>query len=183
LLPLVNAILGLPFITQTKMIIDTSDQVAEMRAFDTPPFPTNFHCAMCAVPVIDNASAATNAALHSNILREIESIKEHIKKRSTALLTQEKSSGNLPVSILLQPKQSQVIDFSNSTSKSNTNIASIGLAIDPFHKQWRQMPTRSAFLTPLTQHECELALSQILLSSPFGAIYRPRAIMCYGLLP
>jgi hypothetical protein len=82
LLPPVNAILGLPFtfITQTKMIIDTSDQVAEMRAFDTPPFPTNFHCAMCAVPVIGNASAATNAALHSDILREIESIKEHIKK-------------------------------------------------------------------------------------------------------
>jgi hypothetical protein len=35
----VNIILGLPLITQTKMIIDTSDQVAEMRAFDAPPFP------------------------------------------------------------------------------------------------------------------------------------------------
>jgi hypothetical protein len=35
----VNIILGLPFITQTKMIIDTSDQVAKMRAFNAPPFP------------------------------------------------------------------------------------------------------------------------------------------------
>ena len=165
------------------MIIDTSDQVAKMHAFDTPPFPTNFHCAMCAVPVIDNASAATNAALHSNILREIESIKEHIKKRSTALLTREKTPGNLSVSILLRPKRFRVIDFSNSTSKSNTNIASIGLVIDPFHKQWRQMLTRSAFLTPLTQRKCMLALSQILLSSRFGGISHPQAIMCYGLLP
>jgi hypothetical protein len=80
LLPPVNAILGLPFITQTKMIIDPSNQVEEMRAFDTPPFPTNFHCAMCAVPIIDDASVATNVALHSNILRVIKSIKEHIKK-------------------------------------------------------------------------------------------------------
>jgi hypothetical protein len=60
----VNAIFGLPFIAQTKMIINTSDQVAEMRAFDTPPFPINFCRAICAVPVIDKALVAANAALY-----------------------------------------------------------------------------------------------------------------------
>jgi hypothetical protein len=34
----VNAILGLPFIQQTKMIIDTVDQVAKLCALDAPPF-------------------------------------------------------------------------------------------------------------------------------------------------
>ena len=34
----VNTILGLPFIQQTRMIIDASDQVADLRALDTPPF-------------------------------------------------------------------------------------------------------------------------------------------------
>jgi hypothetical protein len=50
----VNMILGLPFITQIKMVIDTSNQVAELHAFDTPPFPIDFRCAMCAIPVIDD---------------------------------------------------------------------------------------------------------------------------------
>jgi hypothetical protein len=70
----VNVILGLPFITKTKMIIDTSDHIAELRAFDTPPFPLGFHCAMCAIPVIDKKKATANAALHADIVKEIDSI-------------------------------------------------------------------------------------------------------------
>jgi hypothetical protein len=50
---MVDIILGLPFITQTRVIIDTSDQVAELQAFDTPPFPINFRRAMCAILVVD----------------------------------------------------------------------------------------------------------------------------------
>jgi hypothetical protein len=81
-----NVILGLLFITLTKMVIDTSNQVAKLRAFDTPPFPINFCCAMCAVPVIDDAAAAANAALHTNIIKEIENIEEHNNKKSKASL-------------------------------------------------------------------------------------------------
>ncbi len=69
---MVNAILGLPFITQTKMVIDTADQVAEMRAFDTPPFPIDFRRAMCAILVINEAAASANAALHADVVAEIE---------------------------------------------------------------------------------------------------------------
>jgi hypothetical protein len=32
----INAILGLPFIQQTKMVIDTADQVAELCALNKP---------------------------------------------------------------------------------------------------------------------------------------------------
>jgi hypothetical protein len=37
----INTILGLPFIHQTKMIINAFDQVADLRALDTPPFDIN----------------------------------------------------------------------------------------------------------------------------------------------
>jgi hypothetical protein len=43
----VEVILGLPFITQTKMVVNTSNQVAKLRAFHTPPFSIDFCCAMC----------------------------------------------------------------------------------------------------------------------------------------
>jgi hypothetical protein len=100
----VNMILGLPFITQTKMVIDTSDQVAELHAFDTASFPINFHWAMCAIPVIDDAAVAANAALQANIMKETKIIEEHIYKKSDAFLLQEKTPGNVPGSILLSPK-------------------------------------------------------------------------------
>ncbi len=77
----VNVILGLPFITQTKMVIDTSDQVAELRVFNTPPFPINFCCMMCTIPVIEDTATIANAALHANIVKEIKNIKEHIYKK------------------------------------------------------------------------------------------------------
>ncbi len=39
----VNAILGFPFIQQTHMIIDMTDQVTELCSLDLPPFAINFH--------------------------------------------------------------------------------------------------------------------------------------------
>ena len=41
-LVMVNAIHGLPFIQQTCMIINTADQVAELRSLDLPPFAIDF---------------------------------------------------------------------------------------------------------------------------------------------
>ena len=99
----VNAILRLPFITQTKMVIDTADQVTEMRAFDTPPFPIDFRRAMCVIPVIDKAAAAANTALHANIVAEIQAIEAHFYKKS-AFFPHGKKPGNIPGSILMSPK-------------------------------------------------------------------------------
>jgi len=127
-----NAILGLPFITQTKMVIDTADQVVEMRAFDTPPFPIDFRRAMCAIPVIDEAAAAANAALHADIVAEIEAIKAHIYKKS-AFFSRGKAPGNIPGSILMSSKRARVVDISdNLTIDGTASVATIGSLIDPF---------------------------------------------------
>jgi hypothetical protein len=55
----VNTILGLPFIKQTKMIVDAADQVAELRALDVLPFPISFRRAQCHVPTIDEKKLRT----------------------------------------------------------------------------------------------------------------------------
>jgi hypothetical protein len=84
----VNVLLGLLFIMQTKMAINTSNRVAELRAFDTPPFPLNFHHAMCTIPVIDKKKAAANTALHANIVKEIDSIVAHVSNTTTVIYLQ-----------------------------------------------------------------------------------------------
>ena len=128
----VNAILGLPFITTTKMVIDTADQVAEMRAFDTPPFPLDFRRAMCAIPVIDEGTAAANAAMHADVVAEIEAIEAHIYKKC-AFLSREKEPGGIPGSILMSPKRARVADVSDtSTCDGTASVATIGSVIDPF---------------------------------------------------
>ncbi len=84
----VNVILGPPFITLTKMIINTSDRMAKLHAFDMPPFLLDFRCAMCANPVIDKKKAAANAVLHANIVKEIGSIVAHVSTKTTATYLQ-----------------------------------------------------------------------------------------------
>jgi hypothetical protein len=69
----INTILGLLFIQQTKMVIDAADQVAKLCALNVPPFPIDFCCSMCAVPPVNKACAAKNAAMHAEIVCEIES--------------------------------------------------------------------------------------------------------------
>jgi hypothetical protein len=67
----VNTILGLPFIWQTKMIIDTADQVAELCSLDAPPFPIDFRCAQCSVPNIGAPKDQVNASHFTDIIQEI----------------------------------------------------------------------------------------------------------------
>jgi hypothetical protein len=67
----VNTILGLPFIKQTKMIVDAADQVAELHALDALPFPIQFRCAQCHVPTIDEAKVQVNMAQYADIICEI----------------------------------------------------------------------------------------------------------------
>ena len=69
----VNTILGLPFIQQTRMIIDASDQVADLRALDTPPFPIDFRRAMCTVPAVEQPPAAPSAQ-YADVIRAVDEI-------------------------------------------------------------------------------------------------------------
>ncbi len=80
----VNIILGLPFITQTKMVINTANQVAEMRALDSPTFAINFHCAMCAIPAINDKIAASNATKFVDIAKEVEGIEAFFATKTAA---------------------------------------------------------------------------------------------------
>ena len=49
----VNLIVGLPFIQATRGIIDFSDNVADLRALDAPPFPIEYRRATVHVPVME----------------------------------------------------------------------------------------------------------------------------------
>jgi hypothetical protein len=122
----INTILGLPFIQQTKMIINTTDQVAKLCALDAPPFPINFCHAMCAMPPVDEARAATNAALQVDIVRKVANIKAFFMMNPPAIMS---------TSILLPAKRACRADFHNiSSSDSNASAAgtaSIGSAIKP----------------------------------------------------
>jgi hypothetical protein len=67
----VNTILGLPFIQQTCMIIDASDQVTD----DTPPFTIDFRHAMCTVPnVAHPPTPAVPSAQFSDITTQVDEI-------------------------------------------------------------------------------------------------------------
>ena len=71
----VNMILGLPFIQQTRMIIDASDQVADLRALDTPPFPIDFRRAMCTVPAIEQTqSPPAQSAQYADVIKAVDDI-------------------------------------------------------------------------------------------------------------
>jgi hypothetical protein len=96
----VNIILGLPFITQTKMVIDTANQVAEMRAFDSPPFAINFRFAISVVPVVNDKIAASNAAKFANIVKEVDGIEAFFAAK-TATHYARKLPAFLPPSILM----------------------------------------------------------------------------------
>jgi hypothetical protein len=72
---MVNAILSLPFIQQTCMIIDVMDQVAELRSLDSPPFAIDFRLAMCTVPSLGKAQ---NASHFSDVIAAVENLEQYI---------------------------------------------------------------------------------------------------------
>ena len=80
----VNTIVGLPFIQATRMIIDLSDNVADMRALLTSPFPLEYRRATVHVPIVDEVSAArihlSNA--HRDMIRSIEALEQHFAATS-----------------------------------------------------------------------------------------------------
>ncbi len=65
----VNTIVGFPFIQATRAIINLSDNIANLRTIDAPPFLIEYRCTMVHVPVIKEGAdcpvhlTATKAAL------------------------------------------------------------------------------------------------------------------------
>ena len=111
----VNTILGLPFIQGTRMVLDASDQVAELHALDTPPFALDFHHAMCTVPPISGPPDKGIAACYASIINEVDRIEAMYSGTTNA-----EPDTPQPASILRSPKRS-----------NNGSIVSIGSAINP----------------------------------------------------
>ena len=122
----VNTILGLPFIQGTRMVLDASDQVAELRALDTPPFALDFRRAMCTVPPVSGTTDEGIAARYASIINEV----TRIEVMYSGTTDVEPDVPQQPASILRPPKCSKSVAF-NSAFADDGSIISIGCDIDP----------------------------------------------------
>jgi hypothetical protein len=80
----VNTIVRLPFIQATHMIIDLSDNVADMRALDASPFPLEYRRATVHVPIVDEANAARIhlSTAHFSMIKKIKALERHFSAAS-----------------------------------------------------------------------------------------------------
>jgi hypothetical protein len=120
----VNMILGLPFIQKTRMVIDTSNQVANLCALNTPPFSIDFCWDMCTIPAVDGVPITQGTpAQYANIIKEA----DHIVAFHS---TKDKLT-----SILLLARQFCRVDFDNTSPapamSDELPTATIGSAIKP----------------------------------------------------
>ena len=74
----VNCIVGLPFILSTNMIFDASDQVAECKALDCPPFRVEYKRASCTVPRVDPNFVPPIPAHFSNFISELNALERSV---------------------------------------------------------------------------------------------------------
>jgi hypothetical protein len=75
----VNLIVGLPFIQATRAIIDLSDDVADLRELDAPPFPIEYRRATVHVPVIEEGvdRPVHLSASESAIIQDVECLEAY----------------------------------------------------------------------------------------------------------
>jgi hypothetical protein len=129
----VNTILGLPFIKQTKMIVNVADQVAELCALDALPFPINFRRAQCHVPTINETKVHINMTQYADIILEINNIKQLYL---TILAVQHTAIPPSPKGGLLKkcsfPNLQVRIDLAFSPTQE-TGVPSIGHNLEPFN--------------------------------------------------
>jgi hypothetical protein len=120
----VNCILGLPFIQATKMVIDTADQVGDLRALDTPPFPLDLQRAMCTAPAVGSIPDNNTAVRYANIIAAVDRVMAlHTTKHSLA------PDAPKPAGILRAPKRAKTVEFDPSFADDGS-IITIGSAID-----------------------------------------------------
>jgi hypothetical protein len=80
----VITIVGLPFIQATRMIIDLSNNVTDMRALLTSPFPLEYRCVTVHVPISDedNTACIHLSTAHQNMIKEIEALERRFAAAS-----------------------------------------------------------------------------------------------------
>jgi hypothetical protein len=132
----VNTILGLPFIKQTKMIVDEADQVAELRALDALPFPISFRRAQCHVPTIDKTKVHVNMTRYADIIHEINHIESLYSGNPAVQLTAPQPS---PKNALLPSKRCKPnnlnvkIDPAYAPATEEVYPHTIGFEHEPFY--------------------------------------------------
>jgi hypothetical protein len=118
----ITTILGLPFIQQTRMIINLFDQVAELRALDTAPFPIDYHQAMCTIPAVE--PKANPIASHADVIKEIERIKQ--------FYAADQHAAPSPPSIMQPAKKAREVASDTPPSPAAVGkVVSFGSAIKP----------------------------------------------------
>jgi hypothetical protein len=96
----------LPFIQQTRMIIDASDQVANLCALDTPPFPIYYCRAMCTAPAVEGPSGHQElTAKDANIISKINDILALYSTKSKPASILLPASNPDALSLTIQPFQ------------------------------------------------------------------------------
>ena len=83
----VNLIVGLPFIQATRAIIDMSDDVADLRELDAPPFPIEYRRATVHVPVIEEGAdrPVHLSASESAIVQDVERLEAYFSNIDVGL--------------------------------------------------------------------------------------------------
>jgi hypothetical protein len=106
------------------MILDAANQVAELRALDMPPFPLDFHPAMCTVPPVGGPPNNDSAIHYANVIEEVNRIKALYSKTPNA------PDAPKPAGILHSAKCTKGIEF-NSAFIDDGLVVAIGSLIDP----------------------------------------------------
>jgi hypothetical protein len=130
----VNTFLGLPFIKQTKMIVDTADQVAELHALDALPFPISFHRAQCHIPTIDETKVHVNMTQYADIICKINHIESLYPGNPAVKHTAPHSSlcGALPMKHWKPNNRKVRIDPAFAPSTEELYPPTIGFDHEPF---------------------------------------------------
>jgi hypothetical protein len=117
----VNCIPGLPFIQATRMVIDAADNVANLRALDTPPFPIDLCRAMCTEPTVGAIPDDDTTAHYANTITAV--------NRVLAIHATSSSPEPKPTSILRPAKRAKTVEFDHSCADDGS-IVTVGSAID-----------------------------------------------------
>ena len=121
----VNCILGLPFIQATKIVINAANQVADLRALNTPPFPLDLRRAMCTVPAVGGPPDDESAVRYAKVIAKVNRVEGLYSNKSLPVPT--------PPGILRPAKCTKNVKFDSSFADDGY-IITIGLAIDPKFK-------------------------------------------------
>jgi len=132
----VNMIAGLPFIQVTRAVIDLSDNVVELRAFDAPPFPLKYCRAMVHVPVLEEGSEhpVHVAGAYDTLLEEIDALEKYFTSANVVHASEEENGGRLR-QVTFGASPSRPTNISTTTLQSAlahaTNLGKRGFVPDP----------------------------------------------------